>query len=111
LEYEFVENLKRGVFKVPVCTRCDKKVWPPSTTCPACYSKTALKKVGRKGVLVEFATSHVTGHEGTFGIVEMDGFRLVGSFDSADLEEGMKVRMGDCGVRDGAPYYFFAPER
>lgn len=80
-------------------------------TCPECYSKTALKKVNNKGVLVEFATSHVRGHEGVFGIVQMDGFRLVGSFDSAQLAEGMQVRMVKCGMRDGTPYYIFAPEK
>lgn len=99
------------MFKVPVCIRCRKKVWPPSSICPSCYSKTELKKIDRKGVLVEFATSHVRGHEGMFGIVEMDGFRLVGSFGKTKLVQGMQVRMVDCGVRDGTPYYLFAPEK
>ncbi len=76
-----------------------------------CYSKTALKKVDTKGVLIEFATSHVRGHEGTFGIVKMDGFRLVGSFNNTELSVGIRVRMVKCGVRDGTPYYFFAPEK
>jgi len=62
-------------------------------------------------VLVEFATSHLRGHEGVFGIVQMDGFRLVGSFESADLSEGMDVRMIECGMKDGTPYYLFAPEK
>ena len=62
-------------------------------------------------MLVEFATSHVRGHEGVFGIVQMDGFRLVGSFESADLVEGISVRMIECGMKDGAPYYLFAPEK
>lgn len=96
---------------MPVCTRCGKKAWPPSPTCSACYSKTVLKQVDKKGVLIEFAASHVRGHEGTFGIVQMDGFRLVGSFGSAKLEEGMRVRMVDCGIRNGTPYYCFAPAR
>lgn len=76
-----------------------------------CYSKTALKKVSGRGVLVEFAASYVRGHEGIFGIIEMDGFRLVGSFDSVELAEGMKVGMIGCGVRDGTPYYLFASAR
>jgi uncharacterized OB-fold protein len=111
LDPEFARYLKRGVFKVPVCTKCGKKSWPPSPTCPVCYSKTTLKQVDRRGVLVEFAASHVRGNEGLFGIVEMDGFRLVGSFESADLSEGMRVRMVDCGVRDSTPYYLFAPKK
>lgn len=111
MESKFAEHLKRGVFKVPICKRCGKKAWPPSSTCPICYSKTVLKRAGRKGVLVEFAASHVRGHEGVFGIVEMDGFRLMGSFDSAELSPGMEVRMVDCGVKDGTPYYSFVPEK
>ncbi|HEX9677556.1 hypothetical protein [Nitrososphaera sp.] len=111
MESEFANRLKRGVFRVPVCTRCGKKAWPPSSTCASCYSKTALKKVGSTGVLVEFAASHLRGHEGIFGIVEMDGFRLVGSFESTELAEGMQVRMVDCGMRDGTPCYLFAPDK
>lgn len=70
-----------------------------------------LKKVSTKGVLVEFAMSHLRGHEGIFGIVQMDGFRLVGSFENAELAQGISVRMVECGMRDGAPYYLFAPEK
>jgi uncharacterized OB-fold protein len=111
LESEFAKCLRRGIFKVPVCKKCKKKAWPPSSTCPACYSFTALQQVDRKGVIIEFGTSHVNGHEGIFGIVEMAGFRLVGSFDSPKLSEGMLVRMMDCGMRDDIPYYLFAPEK
>lgn len=55
--------------------------------------------------------SHLRGHEGIFGIVQMDGFRLVGSFENAELAQGISVRMVECGMRDGAPYYLFAPEK
>lgn len=110
MESEFARHLELGEFRVPVCTRCGKKAWPPSSTCPICYSTTALRKVSDRGVLVEFASSHMRGWEGLFGIVEMDGFRLVGSFQTTELAEGMKVRMVACGKKDGAPYYLFAPE-
>lgn len=95
---------------VPVCTSCGKKAWPPSARCPSCLSKTRFAKVATAGTLVEFAASHVRGREGTFGIVEMDGFRLVGSIGDAKLREGMKVKMSKCGVGpDGTPYYHFEP--
>lgn len=110
MESEFARNLEQGRFLVPVCTRCGKKTWPPSSTCPLCYSKTKLRKVNDRGVLVEFASSRVKGREGFFGIVEMDGFRLMGSFQTGKLTEGMKVRMVACGKKDGAPYYLFDPE-
>lgn len=94
-----------------MCKKCGKKAWPPSPTCPECYSKTALKKVSSRGVLVEFAASHVRGREGIFGIVQMDGFRLVGSFENAELAQGISVRMVECGIKDDTPYYLFASEK
>ena len=63
-----------------------------------------------KGTLVEFAASHVKGREGIFGVVHMDGFRLMGSFGDAKLKEGMKVKMSRCGLGlDRSPYYHFQP--
>jgi hypothetical protein len=50
--------------------------------------------------------------EGCYGIVEMSGIKLLGSFDNNNLElkEGLKVKMVRCGVKpDGIPYYFFEP--
>jgi hypothetical protein len=50
--------------------------------------------------------------EGYYGLVEMSGIKLIGSFDTLELREGLKVRMVTCGVRpDGTPYYFFEPIR
>jgi hypothetical protein len=47
--------------------------------------------------------------EGTFGLVEMSGIKVIGSFDiSEELREGIKVKMVRCGVRpDGVAFYFF----
>jgi uncharacterized OB-fold protein len=111
LKASFVARLEKGEFTIPVCTKCGKKAWPPSACCPSCFSKTALKKAARTGVLVEFARSNVKGHEGTFGMVRMDGFILVGSFDNVELKKGMKVRMDWCGINDGTPFYHFVPEK
>lgn len=72
-----------------------------------------LKKVAKTGTLAEFATSYVRGHEGTFGVIEMDGFRLIGSLDSSignGLHRGLKVRMDRCGINEeGSPFYHFSP--
>ncbi|MGI0038782.1 MAG: Zn-ribbon domain-containing OB-fold protein [Nitrososphaera sp.] len=107
---EFLANLEKGVFVVPVCMSCLKKAWPPSARCPSCLSKTRFTKVATIGTLVEFAASHVKDREGVFGIVEMDGFRLVGSIGGANLKEGMEVGMSKCGIGpDGTPYYHFQP--
>ncbi len=54
--------------------------------------------------------SHLRGREGCYGLVEMSGIKLIGSFDILELKDGLKVRMVRCGVRpDGTPYYFFEP--
>ncbi len=70
-----------------------------------------LRKIGASGTLVEFASSYVRNHEGVFGIIEMDGFRVIGSLDDTRrLYAGMKVKMDRCGVNEeGTPFYHFSP--
>jgi uncharacterized OB-fold protein len=78
--------------------------------CSKCFGRTAPKKVGKTGTLVEFASSYVRNHEGVFGIIDMDGFRLVGSLDGGRLRKGMKVEMDRFGVNaEGLPFYHFSP--
>jgi len=105
---EFLESLKKGEFRIPVCTLCKSKAWPPSGHCPHCLHETLLQKVETTGTLLEFTSSHIKGKEGIFGIIEMSGIKIVGSFDSLQLKEGMKVKMSGCGVRpDGTAFYHF----
>ena len=69
-----------------------------------------MKRMETTGTLLEFTRSHVKGKEGVFGLVEISDIRLVGSFSSAELKEGMKVKMTKCGIKlDGAVFYLFAP--
>ena len=106
----FIDYLKCGEFRIPVCKSCKTPAWPPSRHCPRCLSETSLQETSTVGTLVEFTESHVRDMKGIFGIVEMCGLRLVGSFDNNDLHEGMKVRMKECGVRpDGTAFYCFEP--
>jgi uncharacterized OB-fold protein len=109
---EFIKDLKKGEFRITTCTSCAFKVWPPTSRCPRCLSKTSLKKIEMTGILLEFTRSHVKGSEGIYGIVEIDGIKLVGSFGSTNVKEGMKVRMSKCELRpDGAASYSFEPVR
>ncbi len=106
---EFIESLRRGEFRIPVCVACGSKAWPPSSTCPRCYSPTRMVDGGRTGKLLEFSCSHVRGKEGLFGVVQIDDIRLVGSLDEYSLKEGMDVVMIDCGIHDdGTTFYRFA---
>jgi hypothetical protein len=49
--------------------------------------------------------------EGTFGLIEMSGIKLIGSFKtSSQLTEGIRVKMTRCGIMsDGIAFYFFEP--
>jgi hypothetical protein len=50
--------------------------------------------------------------EGCYGLVEMSGIKLIGSFETTELKEGLKVKMVTCGLRgDGTPYYYFEPTK
>jgi uncharacterized OB-fold protein len=112
LVQEFIEHLKKGEFRMAVCRSCGIKAWPPYRRCPHCQSKTSLKKIETTGTLIEFTNSHIKGKEGVFGLVEMSGIKLIGSFSEQQLKEGMKVRMTECGVMpDGTAFYSFAPAR
>lgn len=107
---DYLASLRAGEFKVPVCTSCRATVWPPSSRCSKCYSLTALKKTELTGTLIEFSNSHVKTREGTFGVIDIKGIRLIGSLKVVRPYAGMKVRMAACGVRsDGSPYYEFEP--
>jgi uncharacterized OB-fold protein len=107
---EFFEYLKKSEFMLPVCTKCNCSAWPPSSYCPQCRSKISLKKIDTTGTLLEFSRSHVRGKEGVFGLVEISGIRLVGSFGDYELKVGMKVKMTSCGLQsDGTAFYLFAP--
>jgi uncharacterized OB-fold protein len=105
---EFLESLKEGEFKVPVCTSCNSKAWPAARYCPNCLHETSLQKIETTGTLLEFTSSHLKGSEGFFGVVEMSGIKIVGSIDSLQLREGMKVKMFQCGITpDGTAFYHF----
>ncbi|MFL6481509.1 MAG: Zn-ribbon domain-containing OB-fold protein [Nitrososphaera sp.] len=106
----FFAKLKDGKFLLPVCTSCKTKVWPPSSYCSNCLSSTSLEIVDLNGTLLYFTHSYVKGLEGRYGLVEMSGIRLIGSFDSVKLKDGSKVKMARCGLEpNGSPFYYFEP--
>jgi metal-sulfur cluster biosynthetic enzyme len=63
------------------------------------------------GTLIEYAVSHVRGREGTFGVVDLGGIRIVGLIKAQTLRVGMTLKMSACGLlEDGSPYYEFEPK-
>ena len=89
---EFVDSLKKGEFHCPY-TSCKAKAWPPSYYCSQCLSKTSLQIIETTGTLLYFTTSYLKGMEGCYGLVEMAGIKLIGSFDTFELKDGLQVKM------------------
>jgi uncharacterized OB-fold protein len=107
---EFLNSLKEGKFRIPVCASCSLKVWPPSNQCPRCFSETLLQEMDSVGTLVEFASSQVISREGFFGVIDIQGIRIMGALKTRNLSEGTKMKMSGCGLReDGSPFYDFEP--
>lgn len=110
LLHDFIIELSKGKFKLPVCISCNFRVWPPSNYCPRCHSKTVLENIETSGTLIEYTRSFLTGREGVYGVVDMSGIRLIATFDTSELVEGQKVNMIKCGVTsDGTAFYLFRP--
>jgi len=75
-----------------------------------CLSNTSLEIINTDGTLLYFTISYLKGMEGCYGLVEMAGIRLIGSFDTLELKDGLQVKMVRCGEKpDGTPYYIFEP--
>jgi uncharacterized OB-fold protein len=109
---EFFDSIQRGEFRIPVCNSCKKKLWPPYQYCSSCFSKAHLKRVIKKGILIEFTKSYLGNTEVIFGVVEVCGIRLMGRLfpRSKALAKGMQVRMTECGIDPaGRIFYNFEP--
>ena len=105
---DFLDSLRKGEFLLPVCVSCQAKVWPPSGTCPHCYSHTNLQKIELTGTLVEFAESNIKNKRGKFGVIELDGITLIAGLRANKLAVGMKMKLSACGIQDdGTPSYDF----
>jgi uncharacterized OB-fold protein len=106
---EFIKNLKRGKFMIPYCMSCGSATWPPSDHCYLCASKTKLRRIEHlTGKLVEFTTSYHMGNRTVFGIIDIEGIKLIGSINSILPYVGMNVNITACGIlSDGTPFYEF----
>jgi uncharacterized OB-fold protein len=105
---EFLDSLRKGKFRIPVCLTCDSKVWPPANICSNCYSgKIRMSKLESKGQLIEHSSSHI-GNAEKLALVEISGVRIIGIL-SEDLNPGSIVKLTKCGVnKDNTPYYEFS---
>ena len=84
-----------------------KKCGLPRNFVAIVFAQQDLKKIETTGTLIEFTTSHIYGKEDLYGVVDMEGIKLIGSL-SANVTTGMKVRMVKCGIREnGCLFYHF----
>jgi uncharacterized OB-fold protein len=107
---KFINYLKENKFVVPYCYRCNAPAWPPVDCCYRCMSKVKLKRTKiLEGHLIEYTVSYRLSKPKVFGVIEIDGIKLIGSVNSSVAPyPGMFLRMKSCGVsNDGTPYYDF----
>ena len=96
---KFESELKKGIFLVGRCPKCNKITWPPSNYCSICFESLDWSKVSLKGKLIEFTKTN----DENFCIAEFDGVRIMGTLitNSADPAIGSKVRLEKCGIKNG----------
>lgn len=106
---EFLDSLKEGKLRIPICLNCDSRIWPPANICSNCYSgKIKMSKLESKGRLIEYSSSFIGGSE-ILGLVEIAGIRLIGILRDGNLKSGINVKLTKCGVdKDNSPYYEFS---
>ena len=105
---EFFDYVRKGELRISICGSCYKKVWPPSQYCTSCLSKTKLKKLKGRGILLEFTTSYIENLQEVLGIVDMSGIRVLGSISGQSLYHGIEVKLTKCGISpNGTVFYHF----
>ena len=105
----FLDLLKEGKLRIPICLNCNLKIWPPANICSNCYSgKIKMSRVESRGRLIEYSSSFI-GTTKMLGLVEIAGIRLIGILRQRNLEPGSTVKLTKCGLRkDNSPYYEFS---
>ena len=89
---------------VTACVRCYKVIWPNSSFCSSCFSKTTFKKLDACGTIREVSVSLVGGRKEVYGVVEIRSIRVIGSL-FADATPGGKVRMVECGINNEGCFF------
>ncbi len=104
----FKDFLRKGDFRVPICTTCRETIWPPFETCPICLSRTTFRRISKKGILREFSTTFTSETPQQFGIIDLGGVHVLGSVQGYDISLGCTVILYECGIdNNGHPFYNF----
>lgn len=102
----FEEQLKKGIFQISYCEKCNYTIWLPNEICPICFNKSEWKKSNNIGKIIEFSKKDST----YFGLVEIDhGIRIMGEISSTSIPKtGQSVTMNVS--FDSKPNYSFIVE-
>jgi uncharacterized OB-fold protein len=93
-----------GEFKVTVCLRCHRTIWPSSSFCYNCYSRTSFKKLDAYGVIEEVSVSLIGGSREAYGLVKIGDIRVIGSLP-ANATSGEVVKMVECGINEEGCFF------
>ena len=96
---KFETELKKGLFMLGKCPKCDKVTWPPSDCCNICFGELKWEESSYKGKLIEFTKKN----DENFCLAEIDGVRIMGTLivNSTKPEIGSKIKLEKCGVKNG----------
>lgn len=100
----FETELKKGIFMIPECLKCNDVVWPPSDYCSHCFGKISWRKSDGVGTILEFSKSK----DVFFCLVEFENkIRILGTIEnkSNPPEINKKVKIQYCKM-DGKNYNF-----
>ena len=109
---DFFYYLKKGELRIPTCTACHRKVWPPTFFCNMCYiSEIEMVKADPKGIILEHTQSDFVelGAENIYALIDIGGIRLIGSVVGGLVSVNKSVLLKRCGIRNNlCPFYEFS---
>ena len=96
---KFETELKKGLFMLGKCPKCDKVTWPPSDCCNICFGELKWEESSYKGKLIEKKKKN----DENFCLAAIDGVRIMGTLivNSTKPEIGSKIKLEKCGVKNG----------
>ena len=97
----FDEELAKGEFWIPQCSKCKKIVWPPTNFCDNCFGKVILKEKQKQGKIITFSKQK----NEYFCVVEFEGNIKIIAKTKEEPKKNQIVEIFDCGIKD--KNYFF----
>ena len=103
----FEDQLKKGVFQICKCKKCNLVFWPIQNVCNKCDENTSWDESSYKGKVIEFSKKESE----FFGLVEIDeNIRVLGKIITTEIPHiGQAVKM-KVGFED-RPMYSFIVEK